>query len=188
VSAIRPKAPMPENIQRQVDHLGLTLVRRWWGVNYIVLAAFAVLWNGFMAVWFTIAVTEMEWIMIVGGSIHLAVGLGLIYAAIAGFFNKTYINVNRQHLTIGHAPIPWTGNKMIESGRIRQLYCVEKQHRRRNGDRWYSYDLRAVMDDGVYTTVLKGMQGLETARYLEQEIESHLGLKHIDVEGEFKRV
>jgi hypothetical protein len=53
---------------------------------------------------------------------------------LAGFFNKTVIDVGQSMLLVRHGPIPWPGNRRLSTADVTQLYCEEKTSRRRNCD------------------------------------------------------
>lgn len=87
----RIAVPMPKGFT--VDDLGgqLKITRRWFGPKIIALAFFALFWDGFMVVWYGIALWNQIWFMALFGLLHLAVGLGITYYVLAGFVNRTFI-------------------------------------------------------------------------------------------------
>jgi hypothetical protein len=173
---------MPKGIN--LEHMGMELLitRKWFSPKYIFLTVFALFWNGFMVVWYSIAISQKMWAMAGFGAIHTIVGLSLIYIVLSGFLNKTYIKVSHQNLNIKHGPVPHRGMNMISS-QIRQLYCKEKIQRSRNSTST-SYEVRAATVEGKDKKLLKGLEKSEQALYLEQEIERFLGIKDQIVSGE----
>jgi hypothetical protein len=178
--------PLPKGIK--VDNLGhsLQIERQWYGPKYIFLAIFALFWNGFMVVWFSIAFINGLWPMALFGTLHGAVGLGLIYGVVAGVLNTTVIDVGLGDLTIKHGPVPYPGNKHLASTDIKQLYCKEKISRGKNSTS-YSYEIHAITQEDKHEKLLTGLDDSEQALYLEQEIERYLSIKDQPVRGEFGR-
>ena len=81
--------PMPKKFK--VNTLGgrLEIARKWFSSKFIALTFFTVFWDGFMIVWFGIALSQGIWIMAAFGTLHGAVGIGLLYYVLAGYLNKT---------------------------------------------------------------------------------------------------
>lgn len=77
----RPQVALPPGIE--VIDLGgeLTLLRRWFSWKYAFLAVFCLFWNGFLVVWYTLALSAEETpvLMLVFPILHVAAGVGLSY-------------------------------------------------------------------------------------------------------------
>ena len=182
----RSPVPMPKGISVEDSGKQLTISRKWFGPAVIFIILFTLFWNGFMLVWYTIAVSQQEWLMAVFGSLHLAVGLGLLYYSPAGIFNTTTIDVIKDGFEIKHGPIPYPGHLLMLSESIQQLYCREKVNQGKNGTTC-TYELHALTRDGKDERILKGLSQREQVLFLEQEIEKYIGITDTPVPGEIFR-
>src|SRR5690606_5247899 len=76
---------------------GLVFTRRWFQPVFLFLAFFCLMWDGFLVVWYGIAFATLGTakgpglMMFVFPLIHVAVGVGLTYYTICGFFNRTEV-------------------------------------------------------------------------------------------------
>ena len=176
----------PKGIELQTTMDGLQIVRKWFSKKVIGLLIFCLFWDGFMVVWFGIAISQKQWAMAAFGSIHGAVGLGLSYLCLAGFVNRTYIEITFRELSIRHRPLPWLGKKRISLGDIKQLFTKEKIHRNKNSTS-YTYEVHFKDLKGNETKLLSGLEKPNQALYIEQEIESTLGIEDAPIQGELPR-
>ncbi|OGG55453.1 MAG: hypothetical protein A3F84_14975 [Candidatus Handelsmanbacteria bacterium RIFCSPLOWO2_12_FULL_64_10] len=164
---------------------GLVITWRWFSLKYIFLTVFVLFWDGFLIFWYSMALRSDDWLPILFPIIHVAVGVGLTYSVLAGYLNKTRIQVTPRSLEIEHGPLPWPG-KRLEASYVKQLYCKERIQHSRNSTS-YSYELRAVTHDGGDRKLLKGLEEAEQALYLEQEIEKFLRIEDRPIRGELER-
>ncbi len=183
----RLPVPRPANLQIEQTGAELRLSRRWFSPAIIFLALFAVFWNGFMAVWFGIAIISRIWPLALFGILHAAVGLFVAYYALAGFMNVTVIRVGMGELDVKHGPLPWFGNRRLETAAIAQLYCKEVTRYRRRGGPSSTHEVHVATRDGRQVKLLSGLESSDQALYLEQEIERSLGIKDQPVRGEIPR-
>jgi hypothetical protein len=176
----------PDSIE--VENLGHQLIikRRWFTPEIVVLAIFALFWNGTIVFVMGTAFAMGAGFISLFGSLHAAVGIYLAYTVLAGFLNTTVITADMQTLAIRHGPIPWPGNREVASSSIKQLYCREHMKRRKRGYS-YTYSIQALLNDTSLQALVKGLQSPEQALYVEQEIERHLGIKDEPVRGEIAR-
>jgi hypothetical protein len=123
--------------------------------------------------------------------VSAAIGaIGLSYYALAGLVNRTIIRAGRERLRIYHAPLPWLGTLDLPVADVQQLYAARRVIRR--GRRMgfgvsVSYMLRAVLQNERQREIVGGLREAEDALYLEQELESHLGIPDQAVPGELPR-
>lgn len=164
----------------------LELERKWFEPKHVFLLIFAIAWNAFMVFWYAIAISSGAAAMAVFGIFHLAVGVFVFYLAITGFVNRTRIRAGDGGLSIGHGPLPWPGGKSIPSDELRQLYCRRRESRSKNGVS-VSYVLSAATRDGRSIDLLASLPEADQALYLEQAIESHLGIVDVPVGDELPR-
>lgn len=181
----RPKVGLPKGFELTRTGPDLVITRRWFSPAAFGLLFFAIIWNGFMIVWHTIALSQGVWFMSLFGLIHTAVGVGVAYTVAAMFLNSTVVQAGPSGIGIRHGPLPWKGNKQMARNQIEQLYCQEKIHRGKNGSA-ATYRLMAVTPGNGRETLVKNVTDIEHAIFFEQEIERHLGIKDTRVAGEFR--
>ena len=181
-------APMPDNIALDMTSGGLTLTYRWFSVKYIFLAAFCVVWDGFLAFWYyTAFTTDAPLMMVLFPVLHLAVGVFLTYSTLAGFVNKTVVTVSNGTISIFHGPLPWFGSKTIPAHSITQLYVEDRVHRSSKGGTSVTYRLSAITTENKKIKLISTIDSHDTALYLELEVERHLGLRDQKVPGEMQK-
>lgn len=143
------------------------------------LTFFTIFWNGVLAIMVGGAFAAGSMGMIAFMSIHLLVGLGLIYYLATVYLNYTDIIVTDEYLEIDHRPVknPFIRKKRIESDDIDQLYVTKYVSSTTNNVPNYAYALYAILKtNGKKVSLIKGMNR-ETQLYLEQEIERYLKIK-----------
>ena len=150
------------------------------------LLFFTIFWNGFMIVWHTIALSQGMWFMSLFGIIHTAVGIGLAYTVVAMFINSTAIRCQSGTIQIQHGPLPWKGNKTLNTADLQQLYVTKKVSHGKNGTS-VTYNLEAVLKDNQRETLPKSLTDPDQALFIEQEIEQLLKIHDRPVAGEFDR-
>lgn len=182
----RPPVPLPRGMTCEDRGASLVITRPWWTFATIFLMVFTVLWDGFLLVWFGIALAQGLWFMALFATIHALVGLGLTWFCIASFFNTTTVEADGNRLRVSHGPVPWPGGREFATAGLTQLFTVQHVHRSRNGTS-ISYELAAVLADGRRETILKGVDSQEQALYLEQTLERFLGIEDRPVDGEVPR-
>lgn len=177
--------PKGFQIQRSVE--GFQIVRSWFTAAIIPLTFFCLFWNGFMAVWFYIAISQKTYVMALFGILHGAVGLGMLYATIAGYLNKTYITIAYDSVSILHKPLPSLGQKKIPRQELKQLYSKDSMYHGKHGREHHSFSVQALTRQGQVIEFISGLQTSEEALYIEQEVEKYLGIKDESVRGELPR-
>lgn len=179
--------PLPRGVHLEDRGRDMVIVRRWYSPVYIFLAFFAVMWNAFLVVWYAAAFAgDAPLLFKLFPLLHVAAGIGISYATLAGFLNRTTITVERDHLTVRHAPVPWSGNLDVSTLSLEQLYCTEKVHRGRNGTT-VRYGVEAVLKDGRNLKVVTGLDDREQALFIEERMERHLGIPDRRVRSEMPR-
>lgn len=179
--------PMPEGLRVEDTGLGLRIVRSWWHPMFIFLLFFCVAWNGFLVFWFQMtASTNAPWIFKLFPIGHVAVGLGLAYFVLAGFLNRTVIEVSDRELEVRHEPLPWPGSRKLPAASLAQLYCQEHRRHGQHGSVHCTYQLHAIDTAGRKQKLLSGMSEADQALYIEQVIEDRLGIEDRAVTGEFR--
>jgi len=182
----RENLGIPKNVEVNYIENGMQIVRRWFSPVIIALTLFCCFWDGFMIVWFTIAIREGQWMMAAFGSIHGIIGVCLTYFVICGYVNRTYITISYDALSVVHKPLPAPGQKTVKRSDLKQLYSKEKVHHGRNGTS-YSYDVMAITHSEETIKILSGLSASEQALFIEQEIEKYIGIRDEAVRGEIRR-
>jgi hypothetical protein len=181
------KAPTPERVIVEHTPQGLVLSYNWFAWTYIALAVFSLFWDGFLVFWYSMAFAQdAPWIMFVFPLLHVSVGIGLTYTALAGFYNRTIITVGMGQLSIRHTPFPWPGNRTVQASELTQLYSEERVTQSNNGRR-VSYQLSAISNQNRKIKLLSGLTTPDEVRFFEHQIEEQLGIQDRPVEGELPR-
>lgn len=185
---VSPRGAIEQPRKITVDEWGsrLTIRRSWFSAALFFMAAFCCFWDGFLVVWYSIAIANRGPIlMLVFPVLHVAVGVGLTYAVLAGFLNRTTIVVDGGQLTVRHGPLPWKGNISAPTHDIRQFFCVEEHAKsRRSAD---TFAVIALTQDDTQFPVVRGLDDPNHALFIEQTLERHLGLRDEHVAGEYGR-
>lgn len=190
-SAVKPTVQRPQRFE--VENWGPELIirRSWYSHGLWALVAFCTFWDGFLAVWYTIAVRGLVsgsmggevWIMLLLPVLHLGVGIGLTYFVISSFFNRTTIRVTPFELTVRSGPLPWPGNCQVLTAELKQLYCTENRCSQKD-DRSFRYDVMALKRDNTPIKLVGGLAELDHALFIEQQVERHLKIRDERVAGE----
>lgn len=166
------------------DRTTLVIVRRWFSPLFIFLAFFCMAWDGFLFFWYSNLVGAPGAVTVIAGLfpiVHVAVGVGLTYYTIAGFFNRTTFRLDERNLSVRHGPLPWKGNCVLPRDDIKQLYCEHEVSRGKNGPS-HSYYLSAVRMN--QQKVRLGSMPVAQAKYIEDILEERLGIGDMRVPGE----
>ena len=181
------KAPIPEHISMEQTSGGLLFSYRWFSPAFIFVALFAIVWDCFLVFWYSVATSQdAPLVMFLFPIIHVLVGFGITYYALAGFLNKTFILVGEGKLTIQHVPLPWPGNRVLQASELAQLYSEERVIRTRNGTR-LKYQLNAITSENKKVTLLSNLTAPDQVRFLEHKLEEYLGITDVPIEGEMQR-
>jgi hypothetical protein len=183
----RAPVPLPDGFTVS-DRRGTLAVRwRWFRFKHLLMLFFCVAWDSFLVFWYGIALTQPDtpWLMVVFPLAHVAVGVGLTYATLAGLLNRTTIQVDATRLTVRHGPVPWRPQPTLMRRELEQLYVTREVSRGKNGVS-VTFSVRAVTRDHSGLALVKGLDQLDQALWLEQEIERHLDLRDRAVAGELR--
>lgn len=178
-----PLTPLPNNIELITEFDAIVIRRTWKSAAAYFLIVFALLWNAFIVFWMALAIGDGALTMAAFGSIHVAVGLGLIYFTIAIFLNKTDIRIDTYNLSVKHHPMPWFGQIQIPVEKVQQVYCKKKVTRGKNSTH-VTYEVFSLDRNNRKKKLLSGLKDSDQARFIETEIEKTLGIKNQSVIGE----
>lgn len=162
----------------------VTLVRRWFGPQFIFLAFFCMFWDGFLVVWYSRLSSDPDGISIIFAIfplVHVGVGVGLTYYTIAGFFNRTTVALDKDALRIRHAPLPWKGSRELARDNIHQLYCEHQLSQGKNGTN-HTYYLSAILKNQENLRLAE--MPVQHAKFFEQVLEEKMGIEDERVAGE----
>jgi len=184
----RPEVPLPERFRTGKDADGAYVSWRWFRPVTLFLLVFAIGWNGFLVGFFTMASKGgAPPVFFLFPLIHVAVGVGIGYAALTGLLNSTTVRVGGGTLRIRHAPLPWTGNRTLRRDEIEQLWCARKVGASKHGSGPVTFEVRARLKGGKSLTLLKGLDAEDQALFLEQRIERGFGIRDRPEAGELPR-
>lgn len=184
---IRPRVPIPASVRIEKDGQSAVIYQRWFAFKYIPMAFFCFAWDSFLCFWYSMAFSQgAPWIFIVFPIVHLAVGVGLTYSTLAGFLNRTVLEMTSTELSVWFEPLPWLGEKHIKTIDIKQLYCTEKMHRGKNSVN-YTYQLFAVTRDDRQIQLLSNLDSPDIALFFEQQLENWLRIEDRPVYGELTK-
>lgn len=165
---------MPEGIELTETSDALAMTYTWSRVHGVMLGVFSVLWWGFLSFWYARAMGSGNLIMLLFPLIHVSMGVGVAYTALAHFVNKSTVLVNPGVLAIEIGPLPWPGTRKLPTQQLRQLYVKKVVHRNKNGTT-ITYDLRAETTKGD-VKLLGGFPQVVHAKFMERAIEDKLGI------------
>ena len=171
------------------DDQTLEITLNWFSPKAYFFAVFSVFWMGFLAFWYFIAFsTGGPLIMKLFPILHVLAGLGMSYYTLCLFFNKTYLDIQDDYLTVINKPIPWwKGDRAIATKDIQQLYVKEKITNSKNGTQ-RSYQLRCkLMDNSDKELLAMGTLESQELKEVEDYIERFLGIEDTPVAGEYGR-
>lgn len=191
----RGEIPMPR--QFTVDERGgrLSITRKWGRGPAIFFLIFSVFWNSVVSVFvvgFLSGSMKTEegsgpgWFMGLFLVPFVLVGIGTGWAALALLLNRTTIRVEGRRLKVTNAPIPWPGNRDLDTASLDQLYCEEYVAYTQNDVPQYRLAVHAICKDGAKLKLARGMEDAGQALYLEQLLEKHLGIVDRPVRGEIQ--
>lgn len=187
---IRPKAALPPRFQVEEEGSTTRITWRWFNpIIHLFMAFFCVIWDGFLIVWYGLAIgsgaagDEVPIVAVLFPLGHVAAGIFITYITVAGFLNRTRVQVSRDQLVIRHGPLPWPGNKELAGRQLTQLFGEEVIRRGKNGVT-VTYDLVAVNRESRKVKLLTGLTERDQVLYLEQALERRLGIEDAPVDGE----
>ena len=165
----REPAPRPTKFKVSEREGELEISWRWFKVHHVFLAVFCTAWDAFLVFWYGMAFRSgAPWIMKVFPIGHLAVGVGLTYVTLAGFWNRTTLRVARERLQVEHGPLPWRGRRELALGDLRRIYAAARPNFSRNG--MPGYQLLAVTKAGEEVRLLTSLEDPTQAEYLAEKL------------------
>ena len=156
------------------------------GLGFFVF--FTLFWNGILSIFVVTALLTGAFEMLLFTSLHLLIGIGLLYYVISVLLNKTYVYVSQREISIEHRPLrmPFYPNRNLLATDLDQLYVKKYTNSKTNGRPNYAYSVVARMNTGSEVTLVKGLRMPEQATYLEQQIEKFLRIEDRAMEEEWR--
>jgi hypothetical protein len=178
--------PVPQPRRLTVD-AGIDLVVSWpWSrTKGAIFLGFSVFWDAALAMFVVVEANQGMVKFLPFLSLHILAGLYIFYMGLAHLLNQSLLSLSNGILSVQHRPLWWPGQTSLETASIDQLYVVERVHNGKNS-RSYSYELMARRTDGIATSVVRNLESVEEARFLEQQLESRLDISNRPVEGEYR--
>jgi hypothetical protein len=181
----KPPVPLPERIQLEKRGQSITLKWRWFSLKFVFLAIFSLFWMFFLLFFYGMLFSSgAPSFVALFPLIHVAVGVGMGYSALAGFLNTTTVRINVKEFVIEHGPLPWIGGVQLPVTDLAQLYTREKYTRTENSSS-FTYELWAELKNQRSKKLLSGLEDPSLVQYLEQQIESFLQIQDRPVAGEY---
>ncbi|KOY87274.1 hypothetical protein AD998_14945 [bacterium 336/3] len=174
--------PNPEGFELKETAQGIAVSYRWYKPLAWFLIFFALIWNGFLIVWFSLPTPIFFKLFAL---LHLAVGIGLAWYVICLFVNKTEIAITSQDFATRHSPIPFPTykNKHLKRSDIGQVYIKQEISRGKNGAS-VSYSLNVLSPQGTSNKVLS-YDDYEKAIFIKRKIEKYMHINPQSIEGEY---
>lgn len=185
----RPEIMLPTGFEAYTTLSSLDIEYNWKqtskGLGFFIF--FALFWNGILSIFVVMALLTGEYQILLFTSIHLLVGIGLIYYILSVLLNKTYILVSRREIQVEHRPLrlPFYANRNISAMDLDQLFISKYVSSKTNGRPNYAFSVIARLRTGSEVTLIKGLRQPEQATYIEQQIEKFLNIEDRAMEGEF---
>mmetsp|Transcript_5201 Transcript_5201/g.15812 ORF Transcript_5201/g.15812 Transcript_5201/m.15812 type:complete len:251 (-) Transcript_5201:71-823(-) len=183
---------MPNGIQ--VKNIGNTLeiLMTWFRPSAWSNLVFTLIWNVLMVIICAAAIGTKSFILTVGFIFLFAAGVNMTYLTAALFLNTTHIVVESSGALSAYCePLPWGGYPApIPVSTIDQLYCEKNARHGKHGKEHIYYRVKVVINQGDrqrQETLVKGLDELQRALFIEQQIEHFLGIPDRPVPGEIER-
>lgn len=186
------KRGKPEKFKLSRMPDGIEINYRWLGKQHTGLLFFAIIWNAFIT-FFTFMMFFADGGDEPGAMVFCfmipfyAVGIGMAWYVLAGFMNKTAVRIRGGGIETVHAPIPMFGMKNLSVDRraIEQVYCKRRVAYSSNDVPVYVFDVHYVKKGGDDYELIKGLDSLNKAVFIEQQIEKLYRIDDVGVDGEY---
>ncbi len=149
---------------------------------------FTLFWNGIVGIFVVIGLATGQWQMLLGVSIHLLIGIFLLYYVMGIMLNTTYITVSNRELRVEHLPLrfPFYPNRFLPVSDVEQVfverYVASTTNKRPN----YAFKVKLIDRNQERIDLIKGLKQPNQALYIEQEIEKFLKIQDQVIEEEWK--
>ena len=169
---------------------GLKISYRWYRRSNIFLFVFFLIWTipfiYVLSILLSSAISsgELDWGLLFLIP-FLAFGFAFLYWGLAGLVNKTVIDIQGGRIGISHHPLPWFGTREFSTADVEQIYVRDQATERTNsGNIVQMRTLMMRLHDRKEVKLVRNIDSIDSARYLEKTIESTLRICDQGVEGE----
>jgi hypothetical protein len=163
--------PIPEKFSITENHQEITIEKKWFSARHITLFIFSLIWNSILLFFFTAMVMGHAPLFVyLFTMFHAIAGSWMLYTAICGFVNKTILQANNQFITVRHSPFPWTRQRKVDRRDIDQVYVTQEIHSNK-GITYITYSVHLLTRNNKTLSLLKGLDTLAEARFIEQKLE-----------------
>lgn len=159
--------------------------RRWFSAKIIFLTLFVIVWDGFLVVWYAMAlgldaqhgVSGPSLMALVFPLVHVAVGVGITWYVAAGWLNRTTIQVaeGRAWAEHGPVPVPFDKARPVALEDVDFFDVVDGspwwKRNKRSQPQWH---VVARLSDGRSVPVVTWIEDEHQARFLQQRLERQL--------------
>lgn len=165
---------IPESLQSNNSDYGhTTTIKRKWGdwPQDCCLVMFAILWNGFILITFD----ALGW-----GALfipHTWIGIYLVYHIVCLLFNSTVTTITSSTVNVRATPFSVchrSKSYALDDETVKEIRC--KREVTQEG-KTVSYEVHIVREDGSSDRVLVGLEYVEEALFVAQEIERMMSIR-----------
>lgn len=167
------KIALPEKMQLVQQGSHIEIVRRWFDPEFLVFGMV-----GIFLGW--VVFGYLSWIHIFNSlandfpsavlpMVFASAAIWLMYYGAAGSINRTRISVSRDRISVRHGPLPWPGNRQLETTNIKQFYIQAKRGAKGRISR---YEVFALSRSHEAIKLVNGPRlSSMQASYIQQELE-----------------
>ena len=179
------RIPPGIEILRMFSQLEVTVKWRTAGKHWIFWFSF--FWNAFVAIMFLGVLAAGAGFILLFLIPFVLAGMYMTYASVGFLFNRTYINVTGEKISVEHKPIKFLiqRDKHFAADEVEQLFVRRYELGTQNDQSVYAYALDLKLKDKKSYTLIKQFHSADTARYVEQQIEHFLGIKDVKTKEEY---
>lgn len=174
---VEKRPPPPAQVELFQRGSEIEIVRKWFGWQTVILTVFAGVWNGVIFAGPGAFTEDMPPLFAL---LFAVAGVCLAYYAIALWVNRTRIIVSRDKIAVRHGPLPWVGNKEVETANLKQVRAREQEFQNRRGVSLYRiHQVCAEWDDRSETLIGDCFDNPTDAQalFISEEIEKYFGIE-----------
>ena len=171
------RGPAAVEVSGSSQHL--RIVRTWFTYKFLFFTASLLVLDASLLYWylFSFSLSGIKIFLLGLGAIGLLAG----YYVLAGYLNKTVIDVNFDSLTIKQGPLPFFGNLKLPSRALKLVY-----YEKYNQIIYDSHEIHAITNDQRIIPLLAGLDSREEALFIIQEIAKFLSIEEKPIKGVLK--
>ncbi len=175
-------AEIPKNMKLREEAASLELEYNWYSPKYVAFLIVVPFCAYFLIRSDYIAGDFQQ--LTIPVIILIALALYIFYYSLARVLNKTIIHVTKERISVKHGPLPLKKNLELKKDDVTQLYVTQQ----RGVNRYYllvaTFQVNVILKNQSAITLVKGLESIPQARFIENKIEDYLDITDIHVEGE----